>query len=159
MSAANKESKMVDNRSKPRRGKIKGRVVDINALLEVQSLLADSPRSRDLLIEHLHKIQDKYGHLSAAHLVALASEMKLAPAEVYEVASFYHHFDVVKENDTAPPALTVRVCESVSCEMAGAVELIDALESSLGGGVRVQRVPCVGRCDKAPVAVVGQYTV
>lgn len=159
MSAAEINSNMVDKRSKGQRGKVKGRVVDINALLEVQSLLGDSSRARDLLIEHLHKIQDKYGHLSAAHLVALASEMKMAPAEVYEVASFYHHFDVVKENDTAPPALTVRVCDSVTCEMAGANELIGALETSLGDGVRVQRVPCVGRCDKAPVAVVGQYTV
>ena len=159
MSAAEKNTDMVDKRSKRQRGKVKGRVVDINALLEIQSLLGDSSRARDLLIEDLHKIQDKYGHLSAAHLVALASEMKMAPAEVYEVASFYHHFDVVKENDIEPPALTVRVCDSVSCEMAGANELIDALESSLGNGVRVQRVPCVGRCDKAPVAVVGQYTV
>lgn len=159
MSVAETNSAMVDKRSKRQRGKVKGRVVDINALLEVQSLLGDASRARDLLIEHLHKIQDKCGHLSAAHLVALASEMKMAPAEVYEVASFYHHFDVVKENDIAPPALTVRVCDSVSCEMAGANELIDALESSLGDGVRVQRVPCVGRCDKAPVAVVGQYTV
>ena len=159
MSAAEKNTDMVDKRSKRQRGKVKGRVVDINALLEIQSLLGDSSRARDLLIEDLHKIQDKYGHLSAAHLVALASEMKMATAEVYEVASFYHHFDVVKENDIEPPALTVRVCDSVSCEMAGANELIDALESSLGNGVRVQRVPCVGRCDKAPVAVVGQYTV
>jgi formate dehydrogenase len=159
MSVAETNSAIVDKRSKRQRGKVKGRVVDINALLEVQSLLGDASRARDLLIEHLHKIQDKCGHLSAAHLVALASEMKMAPAEVYEVASFYHHFDVVKENDIAPPALTVRVCDSVSCEMAGANELIDALESSLGDGVRVQRVPCVGRCDKAPVAVVGQYTV
>jgi formate dehydrogenase len=111
------------------------------------------------LIEHLHKIQDKYGHLSAAHLTALAHEMRLATTEVYEVASFYHHFDVIREGDIAPPALTVRVCDSVSCEMAGSEELISALEASLGDGVRVQRVPCVGRCDKAPVAVVGQYTV
>ena len=159
MSIAERNSQPADNRSKRKRGKTKGRIVDINALLEVQSLLGDAPRAKDLLIEHLHKIQDKFGHLSAAHLVALASEMKLATTEVYEVASFYHHFDVVKENDIAPPTLTVRVCESVSCEMAGANELITALESSLGDSVRVQRVPCVGRCDKAPVAVVGQYTV
>ena len=149
----------VDNRKQRRRGKTKGRIVDLNALLEVQNLLGDEPRRRDLLIEHLHRIQDKFGHLSAAHLVALASEMKLAPTEVYEVASFYHHFDVVKENDNAPPALTVRVCESVSCEMAGSEDLIAALEASLGSDVRVQRVPCVGRCDRAPVAVVGQNTI
>ncbi len=159
MSLVEQNPQLADKRGKRGRGKTKGRVVDINALLEVQSLLGDASRANDLLIEHLHKIQDKFGHLSAAHLVALASEMKLAPTEVYEVASFYHHFDIVKENDSAPPALTVRVCESVSCEMAGANELIAALKSSLGDGVRVQPVPCVGRCDKAPVAVVGQYTV
>ncbi len=152
-------SEIVDHRKKRQRGKVKGRVVDINALLEVQSLLGNSSRAKDYLIEHLHKIQDKYGHLSAAHLVALAEEMKLSTVEVYEVASFYHHFDVIRENDLAPPALTVRVCDSVSCEMAGAEALISALETSLGDGVRVQRVPCVGRCDKAPVAVVSQYTV
>lgn len=159
MSIAENNPQAVDHRRKRSRGKTKGRLVDINALLEVQGLLGDESRSKDLLIEHLHKIQDKFGHLSAAHLVALASEMKLAPTEVYEVASFYHHFDVVKENDTPPPALTVRVCDSVSCEMAGANQLISALESSLGNSVRVQRVPCVGRCDMAPVAVVGQNTV
>jgi len=159
MSIAEKNPQAVDHRRKRSRGKIKGRVVDINALLAVQNLLGEESRAKHLLIEHLHKIQDKFGHLSAANLVALASEMKLAPAEVYEVASFYHHFDVVKENDSAPPALTVRVCDSVSCEMAGADELIGALESSLGNTVRVQRVPCVGRCDMAPVAVVGQNTI
>ncbi len=149
----------VDNRKQHRRGKIKGRVVDLNALLEVQNLLGDASLRRDLLIEHLHRIQDKFGHLSAPHLVALAHEMRLATTEVYEVASFYHHFDVVKEAEVAPPALTVRVCDSVSCEMAGSEELISALEASLGENVRVQRVPCVGRCDKAPVAVVKQYTL
>jgi len=159
MSIAEKNPQSVDHRRKRSRGKIKGRVVDINALLTVQGLLGEESRAKDLLIEHLHKIQDKFGHLSAAHLVALASEMKLAPAEVYEVASFYHHFDVVKDKEGAPPALTVRVCDSVSCEMAGAESLIATLESSLGDEVRVQRVPCVGRCDKAPVAVVGQNTI
>ena len=149
----------VDHRQKRARGKTKGRIVDLNALLEVQSLLGAAPRRKDLLIEHLHKIQDKHGSLSAAHLTALAHEMKLSTTEVYEVASFYHHFDVVREGESAPPALTVRVCDSVSCEMAGGEALIAALESSLGDGVRVQRVPCVGRCDKAPVAVVRQYTV
>ncbi len=114
----------VDNSKQRRRGKTKGRVVDLNALLEVQNLLGDESRARDLLIEHLHRIQDHYGHLSAAHLVALAHEMRLATTEVYEVASFYHHFDVVREGDNAPPALTVRVCDSVSCEMAGSEDLI-----------------------------------
>jgi len=159
MSQPELNSDAVDNRQQRRRGKIKGRVVDLNALLDVQGLLGDESRAADLLIEHLHKIQDKFGHLSAAHLVALAQEMKLSMTEVYEVASFYHHFDVVKAGETAPPALTVRVCDSVSCEMAGSEALISALEASLGDGVRVQRVPCVGRCDQAPVAVVGQFTV
>jgi formate dehydrogenase len=159
MSQPEHNSKAVDNRKQGRRGKPKGRVVDLNALLEVQGLLGDASRERDLLIEHLHKIQDKFHHLSAAHLAALAHEMRLSMTEVYEVASFYHHFDVVRETEIAPAALTVRVCESVSCEMAGCEELIAALEAGLGDGIRVQRVPCVGRCDKAPVAVVDQYTV
>ena len=159
MSQPELKSDAVDNRQQRRRGKTKGRVVDLNALLDVQGLLGDESRAADLLIEHLHKIQDKFGHLSAAHLVALAQEMKLSMTEVYEVASFYHHFDVVKAGETAPPALTVRVCDSVSCEMAGSEVLISALEASLGEAVRVQRVPCVGRCDQAPVAVVGQFTV
>ncbi len=159
MPIAENNPHVADKRGKRGRGKIKGRVVDINALLEVQSVLGDASRARDLLIEHLHRIQDKFGYLSAEHLVALASEMKLAVVEVYEVASFYHHFDVVKQDQTPPPPLTVRVCESLSCELSGANELIDALESSPGDGVRVQRVPCVGRCDKAPVAVVGQNTL
>lgn len=149
----------VNNKGKRKRGKTKGRVVDLNASLEIQALLNGESIAKDHLIEYLHKIQDSYGYLSAAHLVALANEMKLSITEVYEVASFYHHFDIVKENDTPPPKLTVRVCESVSCEMAGAEELINALENNLGGSLRIQRVPCVGRCDKAPVAVVGQHTV
>jgi len=153
------KSDRVDKRKQGQRGKIKGRVVDLNALLEVQNLLGDAPRDRDLLIEHLHKIQDEHGHLSAAHLVALAHEMRLSTTEVYEVASFYHHFDVVREGEIAPPPLTVRVCDSVSCELAGCEDLIAALEGSLGPDIRVQRVPCVGRCDRAPVAVVKQYTV
>jgi len=159
MPIVKKNPQATDHRRKRNRGKTKGRIVDINALLTVQGLLGDESRAKDLLIEHLHKIQDKFGHLSAANLVALASEMKLAPAEVYEVASFYHHFDVVKEKDSVPPALTVRVCDSVSCDMAGAQELIRALASAPGNAVRVQPVPCVGRCDRAPVAVVGQNTI
>ena len=137
----------------------KGRHVDPQALDEIRGLLADAPRRRDLLIEHLHKIQDRYGHLSAAHLVALAHEMKLAPVEVYEVASFYHHFDVVKEGEPPPPRLTVRVCDSISCELAGAQSLLTGLEAKLGPAVRVQPVPCVGRCEAAPVAVVGQNPI
>ena len=126
---------------------------------EVLALLGDAPRRRDLLIEHLHKIQDRYGCLSAAHLVALASEMKMAMAEVYEVATFYHHFDVVKEGETAPPAITVRVCDSIACELAGSHDLLEKLPALLGAGVRVLHAPCVGRCETAPVAVVGQNPI
>jgi formate dehydrogenase len=122
-------------------------------------LLGSESRAPDLLIEHLHKIQDKFGHISSKHLAALAAEMKLSQTEVYEVATFYHHFDVVKEGQTPPPPLTVRVCESVSCDMAGAHGLIDALKGALGDHVRVQPVPCVGRCQHAPVAVVGQNPI
>ena len=148
-----------DQISKKKRRGPKGHAVDLTALEEVKSLLSDESRQHDLLIEHLHKIQDHYQHISSKHLVALAHEMNLSTAEVYEVASFYHHFDVVKEGQTPPPSLTVRVCESVSCEMAGAHELIDALEDGLSDSVRVQKVPCVGRCQHAPVAVVGQNPV
>ena len=103
------------------------------ALAEVRALLGDAPRRRDLLIEYLHRIQDRFGHISAAHIVALAQEMKLAMTEVYEVATFYHHFDVVKEGETPPPPITVRVCETLSCEMAGADALRDALPRRCGG--------------------------
>jgi NADH:ubiquinone oxidoreductase subunit F (NADH-binding)/NADH:ubiquinone oxidoreductase subunit E len=135
----------------------KGRRVDPQALQEVQDLLGDASRQADLLIEHLHKIQDAYGSLSAAHLAALAQEMKLAQAEVYEVATFYHHFDVVKEGESAPAALTVRVCDGLSCEMAGARELLAKLPAILGKEVRVIGAPCIGRCEQAPAAVVNQY--
>jgi formate dehydrogenase len=122
---------------------------------EVRRLLGEAALRRDLLVEYLHRIQDHYGHLSAAHLAALAVEMGLARAEVFEVATFYHHFDVVRDGEAAPPRLTVRVCDSVACEMAGARELIAQLKAVLEPQVRVQAVPCVGRCDSAPVAVVG----
>jgi formate dehydrogenase len=137
----------------------KGRRVDPQARQDVLDLLGSAPRRRDLLIEHLHKIQDRFGHLSAVHLVALADEMKLAMTEVYEVATFYHHFDVVKEGDTAPPAITVRVCDSIACDLAGSSELLKALPGVLGADVRVLHAPCVGRCETAPVAVVGQNPV
>jgi formate dehydrogenase len=137
----------------------KGRAVDPNAREDVLALLGSEPRRRDLLIEHLHKIQDRYGCLSAPHLVALAAEMKLAMAEVYEVATFYHHFDVVKEGDTVPPAITVRVCDSIACDLAGSHNLLKALPGLLGKDVRVLHAPCVGRCETAPVAVVGQNPV
>src|SRR2546428_4623161 len=138
------------------RGTPKGRQVDPKAREEIQALLKGSPRRRDFLIEYLHRVQDRYGHLSAAHLVALADEMKLAMAEVYEVATFYHHFDVTKEGDAAPPAITVRVCDSIACEMAGASELLVKLPGILGKDVRVLHAPCIGRCETAPAVVVGQ---
>ena len=125
----------------------------------MRRLLGDASRQRDLLIEHLHKIQDSYGHLSAAHLAALAEEMRLAQTEVYEVASFYHHFDIVKEGEAAPPALTVRVCDGLSCEMAGARDLLAQLPARLGNEVRVIAAPCIGRCEQAPAVVVGQNPV
>jgi formate dehydrogenase len=132
-----------------------GRQVDPAALAEVRALLGEEPRRADLLIEFLHRIQDRYHHLADRHLVALAHELGLTPAEVYEVATFYHHFDVVKEGDAIPAALTVRVCESISCELAGAGELLAELQQRLGGSLRVIPAPCVGRCAGAPVAVVG----
>jgi NADH:ubiquinone oxidoreductase subunit F (NADH-binding)/NADH:ubiquinone oxidoreductase subunit E len=141
------------------RGTPKGRRVSPEARTDVLALLGDAPRRRDLLIEHLHKIQDRFGCLSAPHLVALAAEMKLAMAEVYEVATFYHHFDVVKEGEAPPPAITVRVCDSIACELAGSQALLTQLPGRLGPGVRVMHAPCVGRCDTAPVAVVGQHPV
>jgi formate dehydrogenase len=134
----------------------KGRQLQDQAWDEVKALLGDAPRRADLLIEHLHKIQDTYGHLSAAHLRALAEEMRMSMAEVYEVATFYAHFDVVKEGETPPPALTIRVCDSLSCELAGAQALKSALEEGLDPAeVRVLRAPCMGRCDTAPVLELG----
>mgnify|MGYP003867424105 CR=1 FL=1 len=154
-----KNQSSVDNKSKKRRAKTKGRQVDTEVLAQVQRVLGQSSRDRDFLIENLHKLQDEYGALFSPQLVALAAEMSLSMAEVLEVASFYHHFDIVKDGEAAPPALTVRVCDSVSCCMAGAEQLIGALDQQLGDGVRVQRVPCVGRCAEAPVAVVGWHAL
>ncbi len=145
--------------TKKKRMGTKGHVVDLIALQDIRNLLDDAPRRRDLLIEYLHKVQDKYKHISSRHLVALAHEMKLSTAEVYEVASFYHHFDVVKEGKNPPPPLTVRVCESVSCDLAGAQSLLDSLQEGLKDGVRVISAPCVGRCEFAPVAVVHQNPI
>jgi formate dehydrogenase beta subunit len=136
----------------------KGRRVDPQAHEDILALLGDSPRRRDLLIEHLHRVQDRFGCLSAPHLVALAAEMKMAMAEVYEVATFYHHFDVVKDG-SPPPPITVRVCDSIACEMAGSHELLATLPGLLGPGIRVMHAPCVGRCETAPVVVVGQNPV
>lgn len=141
----------------------KGRQVDPAALAEVRELLGEAPRRRDLLIEHLHAINDRYGQLAAPHLAALAAEMKMSQAEVYEVATFYHHFDVGREDaDGAiapPPALTVRVCEGIACEMAGAQALLAKLPALLDTDVRVVAAPCIGRCERAPAALVGQNPV
>src|SRR5690606_22357024 len=126
------------------RGKLKGRPVEGRALEEVRALLDEAARlsgedvrRRDLLIENLHRIQDRWGYLPATHLVALAREMRLSYAEVYEVATFYHHFDVVKEGEAPPPKITVRVCDSLSCELAGAPQLIESIRAAVGTDVRV----------------------
>ena len=133
----------------------KGRQVDPAALAEVQVLLGDRERRRDLLIEHLHLLQDHFGCLRARHLAALTEEMRLALVEVYEVASFYAHFDIIMEDEAPPPPLTVRVCDSLSCELAGATALLDSLRGSLGDEIRVVRAPCMGGCHRAPVVAIG----
>jgi formate dehydrogenase beta subunit len=133
----------------------KGRQVDPDALAEVQALLGGRARRRDLLIEHLHLLQDHFGCLFARHLVALAEEMRLALAEIYEVASFYAHFDIVMDDEAPPPAVTVRVCDSLSCMLAGAEGLLAELRDRLGDGVRVVRAPCMGGCDRAPAVALG----
>src|SRR5882724_9147627 len=133
----------------------KGRQVDPAALAEIVALLGDRERRPDLLIEHLHLLQDHFSCLHARHLVALADEMHLAMTEVYEVASFYAHFDIVMDDEAPPPALTVRVCDSLSCALGGGERLLDDLRDRLGDGVRVVRAPCMGGCDKAPVVAIG----
>jgi len=137
----------------------KGRQVDPAALADVGDVLGDEPRRRDLLIEHLHRVQDRFGRLSGRHLAALAEEMRLALSEVYEVATFYAHFDVDRDDTAQPPPLTVRVCDSLSCELAGAQALLRALQQGFDGGVRVVRAPCMGRCDAAPTVEVGHCHV
>ena len=137
----------------------KGRQIDPTAAHEIELLLGDRPRRRDLLIEYLHLIQDKYRQISAAHLAALADEMKLAFAEVFETATFYAHFDVVKEGEPDIPPLTIRVCDSLTCAMLGGEKLLEDLQSASGPGIRVVRAPCVGRCDTAPTAEVGHNFV
>ena len=138
----------------------KGRALDDVSLSEVQSLLGTRQRSADLLIEHLHLLQDHFGHLSARHIKALADEMRLSQAEVYEVATFYAHFDVIAEDEAPPPALTIRVCDSLACELAGAQQLQKALESELNpSDVRVLRAPCMGRCDTAPTLELGHHHI
>src|SRR6478736_6206976 len=133
----------------------KGRPVDPAAREDVARVLEGVPLDAEYLIENLHRVQDRFGSLSAAHLNALAEAMKLAQAEVYEVATFYHHFDVVKEGEAAPPAVTVRVCETLSCQMAGAQQLLDKLPALVGPNVRVVAAPCIGRCGEAPAVCVG----
>jgi len=142
-------------RTRGNKGRVEGRTTPHKAVADVRKLLGDAPRSRDMLIEHLHKIQDHYGHISNRHILALSIDMSLPMAEVYETATFYHHFDVIKPKGTPPPPLTIRVCESLTCEMFGAKDLIETLKTKYNNDVRIQAVPCVGRCDAAPVAVVG----
>ena len=143
---------------KKTRGRPKGRQVDPAVLSEIRSLIGSDPR-RDLLIEYLHRIQDRFGHISPAHVAALADHMGLAQAEVYEVATFYAHFDVLGEGEAPPPEVTIRVCDSISCELAGAEQLLQELKRHAGPDVRVLRAPCMGRCDTAPVAEVGHNHV
>jgi formate dehydrogenase beta subunit len=145
-----------------RRGRrtARGRQVEPGAADQIRNLLGDRPRRRDLLIEFLHLIQDRHGHISAQHVAALAEELRLAQAEVYEVATFYHHFDVVKEGETPPPPLTVRVCDSLSCAMAGAEQLLAELQAAADPtAVRVVPAPCIGACGHAPAVMVGQRRV
>jgi len=138
----------------------KGRALDHDALARVRGLLAGMPRRRDLLIEALHRLQDGIGHLAAPDLRALGEEFSIPQAEVFEVASFYHHFDIVKEGETPPPALTIRVCDSVACMIAGAEALATALEASVDPQtIRIQRVPCIGRCAEAPAVHVGTRAI
>lgn len=148
-------------RGRRRRGRAtpKGRQIDPAARDEVRALLGDGPHRRDHLIEHLHLLQDRFGALHARHLAALAGEHRLAQAEVYEVATFYAHFDLVADGATAPAPITVRVCDSLSCELAGSRELRAALEARVPDGARIVRAPCMGRCDTAPVAEVGHHHV
>ena len=137
----------------------KGRQVDPEALEEVRKTLGNRPRRRDLLIEFLHLFQDRFGHVSARHMVALAHEMRLSMTEVYEVASFYAHFDLVRDDEPVPPPLTIRICDSLTCDMYGASGLLEDVATAIGDQVRVVRAPCLGACDKAPAAAVGHGLV
>jgi NADH:ubiquinone oxidoreductase subunit F (NADH-binding)/NADH:ubiquinone oxidoreductase subunit E len=137
----------------------KGRQVDPDAVEEVRALIGDGAPGRDMLIEHLHAIQDRHHGLSARHLAALAELMGLALVEVYEVATFYAHFDVARDDDTVMPEVTVRVCDSLPCAMAGADALFRAIGAGTTPGVRVVRAPCMGRCDCAPAAEVSHHSL
>ena len=136
--------------------KPKGRAVSAEARKAVAQMLGDASLAKENLIENLHRIQDAAGCLSADNLAALAAKMRMPMAAVYEVASFYHHFDIVNDGDNAPPPITVRVCQSLSCQMAGGQNLLQQLQKHNGGDIRIIGAPCVGRCAGAPVAVVGQ---
>ncbi|MBI1731510.1 MAG: NAD(P)H-dependent oxidoreductase subunit E, partial [Gammaproteobacteria bacterium] len=138
---------------------VRGRETSSTALSDVRSLLGESPRRRDLLVEYLHRIQDRYGCLRKDHLLALAEELRLSGTEVYEVATFYHHFTVVESPVDTPPPITVRVCQSLTCAMYGGASLLAELEKRLSPAVRVLPAPCVGRCHSAPVAVVHQNPI
>src|SRR5258707_1626177 len=156
--ASNRQSRRSIHPGAGRRGgrnMPRGRQVEPEALAEVQALLGDRPRQADLLIEHLHLLQDEFRCLHARHIAALAQEMKLALVEVYEVASFYAHFDIVLDGETPPPPITVRVCDSLTCELLGAQQLLAALPKKLGKDVRVVRAPCMGGCHNAPVTAIG----
>ena len=142
-----------------RKSKLKGRQADDVSVAEVRQLIGNAPHRRDLLIENLHKLNDEYRALHDRHLVALAKEMNLPMAEVYEVATFYHHFEVVRGNDPVADIL-IRVCDGIACELAGAQNLLAKLPAILGNpNIKVAAAPCVGRCEQAPVAVVHQYPV
>ncbi len=142
---------------------LKGRQVDEAALQEVQMLLPFDgnflKQRRDLLIEHLHKINDTYRGLHQRHLVALAKLMNIPMAEVYEVATFYHHFEIIPDGEKSPE-FTVRVCDGLSCDLAGSASLLEKLKASLGtGSIKVVSAPCLGRCEQAPAAVVHQHEI
>ncbi len=146
-------------RQRRKQGRPGERIIPHEALAEIKALLGDATRSREMLIEHLHKIQDHYHHISHRHIAALSIEMKLPLAEIYETATFYHHFDVIRENETPPPPRTLRVCESLSCEMFGARELLKQLNVENIKDVRIQSVPCVGRCHAAPIVIAGKKPI
>lgn len=146
-------------RTRGKKGRVEGRTTPHKSLAEIRDLLGNEPRTREYLIEHLHKIQDHYQHISNRHILALAIEMELPMAEVYETATFYHHFDVIKPGGDPPPPVTIRVCNSLTCEMFGARRLIQELEAAIEHQVRIQAVPCVGRCHAAPVVVAGMNPI
>ena len=143
-------------RTRGKKGRISGRVIDQNSITQLEKLIGSESTKRDMLIEHLHKIQDNFHYISHRHIMALAKIMNLSMAAVYETATFYHHFDVINEKETPPPNITIRVCESVTCEMFGAKKLISELKLATDSNkVRIQPVPCVGRCASAPIAIAG----